>query len=61
VSYARRNVVQRRINRLKHWRGLATRHEERAVNERAMVVIAAVILRLGSSSIRQAPIRPNRP
>ena len=30
--YARRNVVERCINRLKQWRGLATRYEKRAVN-----------------------------
>ena len=26
ATYARRNVVERRINRLKQWRGLATRY-----------------------------------
>lgn len=40
--YARRNVVERCINRLKQWRGLATRYEKRAVNYRAMVVTAAL-------------------
>jgi transposase len=30
--YARRNVVERCINRLKQWRGLATRYEKRAAN-----------------------------
>ena len=39
--YVRRNVVERRINRLKQWRGLATRFEKRALNYRAMVVIAS--------------------
>jgi transposase len=42
--YKRRNVVERYINRLKHWRGLATRNEKRAVNYRAMVVIASIAL-----------------
>jgi transposase len=37
--YARRNVVERCINRLKQWRGLVTRYEKRAVNYRTMVVI----------------------
>lgn len=41
--YARRNVVERCINRLKQWRGLATRYEKRAVNYRAMLVLAAII------------------
>jgi transposase len=31
-SYARRNVVERCVNRLKHWRGAATRYEKRAAN-----------------------------
>jgi transposase len=42
--YARRNVVERCINRLKQWRGLATRYEKRALNYRAMVVIASIVL-----------------
>jgi transposase len=46
--YARRNVVERCINRLKQWRGLATRYEKRAVNYRAMVVIASIALWLPS-------------
>jgi transposase len=41
-------VVACCINRLKQWRTLATRYEKRAVNYRAMVVIAAVVIRLGS-------------
>ncbi|HZC08270.1 MAG TPA: transposase [Ktedonobacterales bacterium] len=46
--YARRNVVERCINRLKQWRGLATRYEKRATNYRAMVVIAAIVIWLES-------------
>jgi transposase len=46
--YARRNVVERCINRLKQWRGVATRYEKRAVNYRAMVVLASTILWLES-------------
>ena len=42
--YRRRNVVERRVNRLKQWRGIATRYEKRAVNYRAMVVIAALMV-----------------
>lgn len=44
ARYRRRNVVERCINRLKQWRGLATRFEKRAVNYRALVVIAAVLI-----------------
>jgi transposase len=46
--YARRNVVERCISRLKQWRGLATRYEKRAVNYRAMVVLASIVLWLES-------------
>lgn len=46
--YARRNVVERCINRLKQWRGLAMRYEKRAVNYRAMVVIDSIALWLPS-------------
>ncbi len=31
------------INQLKQWRGLATRYEKHAVNERAMVVLASIV------------------
>jgi transposase len=44
VIYARRNVVERCINRLKQWRGLATRYEKRALNYRAMLVLAAIVI-----------------
>jgi Transposase DDE domain len=42
--YARRNVVERCINRLKQWRSLATRYEKRVLNDRAMVVLTSVVL-----------------
>lgn len=48
-AYRRRNVVERCMNRLKQWRGVATRYEKRATNYRAMVVIAALILWLDLS------------
>jgi transposase len=44
VMYRRRNVIERCVNKLKQWRGIATRYEKRAVNYRAMVVIAALML-----------------
>lgn len=40
----RRNVVERSNNRLKQWRGLATRYEKRAVNYWAMIVIASIVI-----------------
>jgi transposase len=48
VVYRRRNVVERCINRLKQWRGIATRCEKRAVNYRAAVVIAALMIWVAS-------------
>jgi transposase len=42
--YAKRNVVERCVNRLKQWRGIATRYEKRAVNYRAAVVIASLMI-----------------
>jgi transposase len=47
AAYRRRNVVERCINRLKQWRGIAMRFEKRAANYRAMVVIAATMIWLG--------------
>jgi transposase len=44
AAYRRRNVVERCVNRLKQFRGLATRYEKRAANYRAMVVIASLVL-----------------
>jgi transposase len=41
--YKRRNAAERGINALKQWRGVATRHEKRAVNYRAAVVVAALL------------------
>jgi transposase len=46
-TYRRRNVVERCINRLKQWRGLATRFDKRAANYRALVVLAALVIWLG--------------
>jgi transposase len=43
-AYRKRNVVERLINRLKQFRRVATRYEKRAVNYRAMVTIAAIML-----------------
>jgi transposase len=47
ATYRRRNVVERCVNRLKQWRGIATRFEKRAANYRAMVVLAALMIWLG--------------
>jgi transposase len=44
AAYKRRNVVERCINRLKQFRRVATRYEKLAVNYRAMVTLAAIML-----------------
>ena len=47
-AYRGRNVVERCVNKLKQWRSVATRYEKRAVNYRAMVVIASLMMWLPS-------------
>jgi transposase len=44
--YRQRNMIERTINRFKHFRRIATRYEKRAVNYRAMWLIAAIVLNL---------------
>ncbi len=44
ATYRRRNVIERCVNKLKQWRGIAARYEKRAVNYQAMVVIAALVI-----------------
>ena len=44
AAYRKRNVVERLVNRLKQFRRIATRYEKRAVNYRAMLTIAAILL-----------------
>lgn len=42
--YKRRNVVERCFNRFKQWRAIATRYDKKAINYRAGIVLASVIL-----------------
>lgn len=42
--YARRNIIERCINRLKQWRGIATRYEKRAVYFHAAITLVSLIL-----------------
>jgi len=39
-----RNIVERPIGRLKQFHRIATRHEKRAANHLAMIIVAAVLL-----------------
>lgn len=43
-SYKGRNVVERYFNRLKQWRGLATRYDKHATNFRGGILLASIIL-----------------
>jgi transposase len=42
--YRDRNVVERAFNRLKGWRGIATRYDKHARNYRAGVIVACIVL-----------------
>jgi transposase len=42
--YRDRNVVERAFNRLKDWRGVATRYDKHARNYRAGVIVACIAL-----------------
>lgn len=44
VTYRERNLVERSINRLKGWRGVATRYDKTATNYRAGIVLASIVL-----------------
>jgi transposase len=46
--YRRWNVVERCVGWLKQWRAVATRYDKRAVNYRAGVVLASLMLWLKS-------------
>lgn len=43
-AYKQRNTVERCINRLKQWRGIATRYEKTATVYRAGLLIAGIFL-----------------
>ncbi len=42
--YRLRNVVERAFNRLKQWRGIASRYDKHARNYRAGILLAAVVM-----------------
>jgi transposase len=43
--YRRRNVVERCFNRLKQWRGIATRYDKTAESYQAAVTLASLLMR----------------
>ena len=43
-AYKDRNVVERAFNRIKNWRGVATRYDKHAVIYRGGVVLASIVL-----------------
>ena len=43
-KYKGRNVVERAFNRLKQWRGIATRYDKTARNYRTGILLATIIL-----------------
>ena len=43
-DYKQRNVVERAFNRLKNWRGIATRYDKHALIYRGGVVLASILL-----------------
>jgi transposase len=42
--YKQRNLVERLFNRLKQFRRIATRYEKRALNYKAMLTLASILL-----------------
>ena len=47
-DYKNRNVVERAFNRLKNWRGLATRYDKHALTYRGGMVLASIVLWLNA-------------
>ena len=43
-DYKNRNVVERAFNKLKNWRGLATRYDKHALVYRGGMVLASIVL-----------------
>ena len=43
-TYKGRNVVERAFGRLKQWRVIATRYDKHALNYRAGIVLAAIVM-----------------
>ena len=47
-DYKKRNVVERAFNKLKNWRGLATRYDKHAQIYRGGLVLASIVLWLNA-------------
>ncbi len=48
ADYKDRNVVERAFNKLKNWRGLATRYDKHALIYRGGMVLASIVLWLNA-------------
>lgn len=46
-KYKHRNLIERLVNRLKHYRRIATRYEKKALNYLAFVHLASALVTLG--------------
>ncbi len=47
-DYKGRNVIERAFNKLKDWRGLATRYDKHAITYRGGMVLASIVLWLNA-------------
>ena len=43
ADYRHRNVIERFFNRMKNWRGLATRYDKHALTYRGGLILAAIL------------------
>ncbi|WP_346731895.1 transposase [Amycolatopsis thermalba] len=60
TAYRGRNVVERRFNLLKQWRGLATRYDELAIVSRSAVVLHTLITWTKGGGLAGAEVVPDR-
>lgn len=56
AAYGQRNTVERCINKIKQWRGLATCYDKAAAIYLAALHIAAIFIWVAGRSGRNAPV-----
>ena len=59
-DYKNRNVVERTFNKLKNWRGLATRYDKHALIYRGGMVLASIVLWLNAWVQRHGLVQDDR-